>query len=78
MGVDPLALDASAVRRYKDMAFEAFHAARTHRERGDLNSADEASRFGAAYRETARAGTTRGAARTTWRYGDTPTTRVLP
>lgn len=77
---DPLALDDAGVRRYKALAYDAFGKAREHRARGDLNSADEATRFGAAYRETARVRTTRGTpnGRTTWRYGDISSDRKLP
>lgn len=80
MGVDPLSLDASGVARHKALAFDAFQKAREHRGRGDLNSADEAIRLGASYRETARVKTTRGApnGRTTWRYGDISNDRKLP
>lgn len=73
--------------QFKGLARNAFEHAREHRLAGDLNSADEAMRFGAQYRELALYGTrpNGGSAnpdfmsrKTTHRRGDMPSNRVLP
>lgn len=74
----PFALDDEGVARYKQMSRDAFAQARAHRMAGNLNAADEAMRYGAAYRETARLRDSRGAGGSRRRYGDMPRTRVLP
>lgn len=75
-----------STEQFKGLARNALASARTHREGGDLNQADEALRNAQVYREAAQYGTRANGSvarpdfnnKTTHRYGDTPSGRVLP